>query len=745
MSVLNRKSILARLLANENIAVEQTNHHTAFFDVENRILGLPFWKDIDNDLYDLLVGHEVGHALETPADGWHSCTTDIPGCPRDYVNIVEDIRIEKLVLRRYPGLLGSFMRGYQNLLDRDFFGLSKRGINTYPFMDRLNVFSKSRGLVNVPFSSDERPYVDMAMAVETWADVIDVCTKLLAFVKSKKEEEDQRRADEANGEGQASETEAGKNSEKKQRPSKIVITDKKSDDAEAGDKLTKEEMEDILDGVEKGEIEVEFDRSNDSSDSESEDEEDGDEEEEEAEDGKKGEGDLGASSGGLNTAPEDGDIEESETDRSFRENFMKKLVDSVNAGGKTLYVKGPTKAQVDAAISTYEEVRNSRKARNFSNGSEEHFKKFEAATRQQVMMMVKEFEMRKAAFRSARARTSTKGSLDVNLLHKYKYEDNLFKQVTYLADTQSHGMVMLIDYSSSMSGVIGNVIKQLLVTVSFCKRVGIPFEVYGFTSMQTGAHFDAKIQRMNKAMKQQFLASVAMNDCHVFKLIDSTMPKSIYAEAYRALWSQTTPSGYSYYSSGFGGLEGMNGTPLNTALLCMVDVIDRFKAKHNVQKMNFVTLTDGEGMNISPMRGADYAPSFNGRPYNEVVVDINGKTIKLGSDHTGSILEVLRKSGVKTINYYLLEGTRYMPGVIYGNPKLVAEIKKNDIAVSDNHGGYDRRFFVNSRSRVLSGAVDDMNFDGSASTAKIAKEFSKHADSKKNARTIAAKFAEIVS
>ena len=107
MTNIAKKSILARLLARENITVEQTNHHTAFFDVERRILGLPYWKDVGNDLYDLLVGHEIGHALHTPAEGWHESTTQIPGCPRSYINIVEDIRIEKLVLREFPGLLGS--------------------------------------------------------------------------------------------------------------------------------------------------------------------------------------------------------------------------------------------------------------------------------------------------------------------------------------------------------------------------------------------------------------------------------------------------------------------------------------------------------------------------------------------------------------------------------------------------------------------------------------------------------------
>ena len=90
------KNTLAKLLAKEGITVQHGNYETAYFDVENRVLGLPVWKDMDN-LYDLLVGHEVGHALFTPPEGWHSATQEIPGCPRQFVNIIEDIRIEKLV------------------------------------------------------------------------------------------------------------------------------------------------------------------------------------------------------------------------------------------------------------------------------------------------------------------------------------------------------------------------------------------------------------------------------------------------------------------------------------------------------------------------------------------------------------------------------------------------------------------------------------------------------------------------
>ena len=60
------KETLAKLLATENLIVEHRKVSTASFDVENRVLTLPMWERASNLVYDLLVGHEVGHALYTP-------------------------------------------------------------------------------------------------------------------------------------------------------------------------------------------------------------------------------------------------------------------------------------------------------------------------------------------------------------------------------------------------------------------------------------------------------------------------------------------------------------------------------------------------------------------------------------------------------------------------------------------------------------------------------------------------------
>ena len=143
---------LAKLLAKENIRVRMGNYQTAFFDVKNRVLGLPAWNIDNKAVSDLLVGHEVGHAHWTPEDGitqYH----DRFGkeAPFDIANVVEDIRIERKILSLFPGLVSSFTKGYSYLLEKDFFKLENRNINELSFLDRLNLKGKLRQAVEVEF------------------------------------------------------------------------------------------------------------------------------------------------------------------------------------------------------------------------------------------------------------------------------------------------------------------------------------------------------------------------------------------------------------------------------------------------------------------------------------------------------------------------------------------------------------------------------------------------------------------
>ena len=73
-----QKSLLGKLMATEDIRVEHRATETAYFDLQNRTLALPLWKSMSSDLYDLLIGHEVGHALFTNYEEWDSAVKNNP-------------------------------------------------------------------------------------------------------------------------------------------------------------------------------------------------------------------------------------------------------------------------------------------------------------------------------------------------------------------------------------------------------------------------------------------------------------------------------------------------------------------------------------------------------------------------------------------------------------------------------------------------------------------------------------------
>jgi hypothetical protein len=106
------KSQLAKLLATEDLVVEHKKVETAQFNVHTRVLTLPMWEKASNTVYDLLVGHEVGHALYTPDEDW---TVNVK-VPPQFVNIVEDARSEKMMKRRYPGLAKTSLMVIKNSL-----------------------------------------------------------------------------------------------------------------------------------------------------------------------------------------------------------------------------------------------------------------------------------------------------------------------------------------------------------------------------------------------------------------------------------------------------------------------------------------------------------------------------------------------------------------------------------------------------------------------------------------------------
>ena len=177
MTLHSIKGTLARLLATENLTVEHKQCDTASFDVDSRVLSLPLWV-VSNTVYDLLLGHEVGHALFTPKEDWDAIAGTIP---KSYINIVEDARIEKMMKRKFAGLRKDFYNGYRELNDQDFFGVADRDINSLKLIDRINLHFKI-GIVNatapIEFTPEEQVLVDRVEQAESFADALSVACLL---------------------------------------------------------------------------------------------------------------------------------------------------------------------------------------------------------------------------------------------------------------------------------------------------------------------------------------------------------------------------------------------------------------------------------------------------------------------------------------------------------------------------------------------------------------------------------------
>ena len=429
------KGTLAKLLATENLVVEHKKVETASFDVENRVLTLPIWET-SNDVYNMLVGHEVGHALFTPNED----PTKL-GVPMSFINVTEDARIEKLMKRKYPGLTKDFYKGYETLNDIDFFDINTREIEELSFIDRVNLHFKVGSYAMIPFNDAEAPLRDAVGAAETFEQALECARAIYEYEKGEKE---------------------------KEKLESLSGTEDKSDtniDGTTGDSVG--EAPDGEDG--------ETDGKTDSQPEEN--ESDSDQSEGEA-----------VKQGGT----EAGDLE-AQTDRSLADN-LKKLASDYQ-GDQTHYVEvddvdlshhvvSPHKIhELTSEFWGQEQYTNKEydyyQELNWERCDSE-YRIFKRKASQEVNYLSKEFEMKKSAAAYAREQVAKTGSLDMAKLHTYKWNDDIFKKITVRPDGKNHGLIFLLDWSGSMADVIHDTYKQLLSLCFFCRKSGIPFEVYAF-------------------------------------------------------------------------------------------------------------------------------------------------------------------------------------------------------------------------------------------------------------------------
>ena len=187
---IESKSILAKLMASEDITVVQDNVPTAFFDLKERILTIPVLDgNLSNDLYDMIIGHEVSHALNTPMEGWHDAIVEL-GVRKSILNVCEDVRIEKKIKLRFPGLKPSFIRGYKELIEKDFFDTKNRSLNSFNFIDRVNLYTKGGPDQGIQFSDEEFVILRQIESANTFEETVAAAKVAQEYMKNENSETD---------------------------------------------------------------------------------------------------------------------------------------------------------------------------------------------------------------------------------------------------------------------------------------------------------------------------------------------------------------------------------------------------------------------------------------------------------------------------------------------------------------------------------------------------------------------------
>ena len=191
------KSQLAKLLATEDIIVEHKKVETAEFNVQTRVLTLPMWEKASGNVIDMLVGHEVGHALYTPNTEWWKEVQ----IPQQFVNVVEDARIEKLIKRRYEGLNKTFYNAYHELSDKDFFDIENKDMSDLNLADRVNLYFKIGHFVDIDFNTEENFLVSKIELAETFEEVLVLAKELYTLCKQQLEQDRKERQEVENDTG----------------------------------------------------------------------------------------------------------------------------------------------------------------------------------------------------------------------------------------------------------------------------------------------------------------------------------------------------------------------------------------------------------------------------------------------------------------------------------------------------------------------------------------------------------------
>ena len=609
---------LAKLLARENITVRHENTSTAMFDIGNRVLVLPKWDNVTVDQYDLLIGHEVGHAKYSSGpesieilqkcretDGLHS-----------YLNVLEDTRIERLMKDEYPGLRASFRRGYADFAHHGpiFQEDPTENLATYSFIDRINMQYKVGAHRDVPFTDAERALFPRIDALDSMTAAFELAKELYdadveAQKNNPKSEQGESQADngqdaqdsDCTGDG------SGKSSDKEQDEGQGIepgLDGEESEQDGEGDSPT-QDAQDAQDS-ENGDTDGDA-GGNDAKD-----------DAEEGDNAPDGEGEAAPVTGeNPNSGPvAKTDVQNQEALEGLANTDDEHPTAPLSVDLRPLTAKQAAKFEVPfhADVEEFFSVYPSAKV-----AAQEYLDKFTQKHGATVKYMAREFELKKAAKLAERAKTSRTGRLDVTKLYAYKFREDLFKSTTVLPTGKSHGVVVVIDGSGSMSDIISDALDQALLFGTFAHAVGIPFKAVVFSTERYSTDGgDRSVHSTTDGGSQTLVPTTG--HLQLATVLDTSAPKWKDQLIACAGFAGRYASGRTEYE-----LQGLphtdlGATPLYSTLLVAEQYIAQMKTGQRLDKTTLLIVTDGDDSSGLDIEYGDGRNSKNARKQQALIV-----------------------------------------------------------------------------------------------------------------------------
>ena len=603
--IRNQKDQLAKLMATEDLTIVHKKVPTAYFDMKNRILCCPILKDdISNELYDLFMGHEVGHALHTPYEGVHSALTENKTL-KGYLNVVEDVRIERKIREKYQGLRKSFYTAYNELMEIDFFGISKRNLQELSLIDKINLITKVGSRVAIKLTKVEQEFLDWSMRCETWDEVVECATAIYEYSKENetRTEDDEKLVPQTLDFGDEEDSDDGED-----------YGDEEDEDGEDdGDSQWEDSDEDNLPDLEENEG---------STDGQGE-EQDIEEESENqvkntGKDGGEGESSDYDDEKGARESITEHAAHNNEEQFISEDNAIVTLIDlkskfdknknysEMVIGYKQVIQDWDTELWNKECEGSWETERLAKMVKRGKITA----KKLTDKNSKLVQHMAKEFEMKQTAMQASKATTGKTGKLDMNKLAKYKIVDDVFKKVTMIPDGQNHGVNVLLDWSGSINNQCCDLLEQTIILVQFCRKVGIPHRVYLFsdTYISEGDYWSrgessSLIEIFSNEMSSRDYTTNLINVSSLWNNFFSNRSSYRHFEKFLVKWN-TWFDGIDVVDgeeSRWINLEScaapqkyrLGGTPLDNSLLAMRTELVKFNKKYNVEKSILTVITDG--------------------------------------------------------------------------------------------------------------------------------------------------------